>query len=50
VNDRNLLMIAREQAEKLLAADPELRAPEHEILAERVAAFQAARQTQGDAS
>ncbi len=50
VNDRDLLMIAREQAEKMLGADPELRAPEHAILAERVAAFQAARQTQGDAS
>ncbi len=50
VNDRDLLMIAREQAEKLLGADPELRAPEHQVLAERVAAFHAARQTQGDAS
>ncbi|MGQ9902856.1 MAG: ATP-dependent DNA helicase RecG [Anaerolineae bacterium] len=50
VNDRDLLLIAREQAEKLLAADPELRAPEHRVLAQRVAAFQAARPTQGDAS
>lgn len=50
VNDRDLLLVAREQAEKLLAADPELRAPEHQVLAQRVAAFQAARSTQGDAS
>jgi len=50
MNDRDLLMTARQQAEKVLEADPDLRAPEHQILAERVAAFQAARQTQGDAS
>ncbi|MCS7061384.1 MAG: ATP-dependent DNA helicase RecG [Anaerolineae bacterium] len=48
MNDRDLLFVAREQAEKLLAGDPELTAPEHAVLAERVAAFQAARQAQGE--
>ena len=50
MNDRDLLMTARDQAEQLLAADPELRAPENERLAERVSAFQAARTAEGDAS
>jgi ATP-dependent DNA helicase RecG len=50
VNDRDLLMTAREQAMKLLDRDPDLEAPEHRILSEKSAAFWTVHQDRGDAS
>jgi ATP-dependent DNA helicase RecG len=49
--DRDLLERAREQAERIAGADPELNAPEHGLLAQKVNAFWSARQeSKGDAS
>ena len=49
IKDRDLLTVARDEAEGLIMADPLLTAAGHELLAERVAAFWRGRQ-QGDAS
>ncbi len=49
IKDRDLLNMAREEAEKVIAADPDMRLPEHALLAERVRAFWANREG-GDAS
>ena len=48
--DRDLLARAKEQAEKLTGADPELDQPEHERLREKVVDFWARRESHGDAS
>jgi ATP-dependent DNA helicase RecG len=39
LKDRDLLTVARDEAEKIIAADPSIDAPEHQLLAERVKAF-----------
>jgi ATP-dependent DNA helicase RecG len=49
IKDRDLLSLARDEAEKVIAADPEVQAPEHALLAERVHGFWKTRE-QGDAS
>ncbi|MBX7213371.1 MAG: ATP-dependent DNA helicase RecG [Thermoflexales bacterium] len=49
-NDRDLLLRAREQAERLNELDPELAAPEHTALRDQIATFWARRVTAGDAS
>jgi ATP-dependent DNA helicase RecG len=50
LHDRDLLLVAREQAEQVFAQDPALSAPEYELLSEKVAAFWAAHENHGDAS
>jgi ATP-dependent DNA helicase RecG len=50
LHDRDLLLIAREQAEQLFAQDQTLGAPEHQLLGQKVAAFWAAHENHGDAS
>jgi ATP-dependent DNA helicase RecG len=49
IKDRDLLTLAREEAEKVIAADPDIAAPDNALLAERVHTFWRTRQ-QGDAS
>jgi ATP-dependent DNA helicase RecG len=49
VKDRDLLTLARDEAEKTIRDDPALEKPEHALLAERVQAFWAHRD-RGDAS
>ena len=39
LSDRELLLVARDEAARLLAQDPELAAPVHAFLAARVASF-----------
>jgi ATP-dependent DNA helicase RecG len=39
LKDRDLLAVARDEAEKIIAADPNIDAAEHQLLAERVKAF-----------
>jgi ATP-dependent DNA helicase RecG len=50
LRDRDLLMLAREQAEQVFARDPELTSSEHQLLADKVIAFWAAHENHGDAS
>jgi ATP-dependent DNA helicase RecG len=50
LRDRDLLLVAREQAEKVYERDLRLAAPEHQLMAEKIAAFWAAHETHGDAS
>jgi ATP-dependent DNA helicase RecG len=49
VRDRDLLQIARDEAERVIGADPAMDHPEHALLAERVSAFWNSREA-GDAS
>ena len=39
LSDRELLAVAREEAARLIAQDPDLAAPQHASLAARVASF-----------
>ena len=39
LSDRELLAVAREEAARLIAQDPDLAAPQHAALAARVASF-----------
>lgn len=50
IGDQDLLTMAREQAQKLIERDPSLGAPEHALLAAKVDAFWAQRESRGDAS
>lgn len=50
IGDRDLLELARSQAEQLLAADPALAAPDCKQLAEKVTTFWQTREKSGDAS
>ncbi len=50
MRDRDLLLAAREQVEHLFEHDPQLAAPELQILSEKVQAFWAAHETHGDIS
>jgi ATP-dependent DNA helicase RecG len=49
IKDRDLLTVAREEAEHVIHIDPNLEAPAHALLAERVRAFWSHRD-RGDAS
>ncbi len=49
IKDRDLLTAAREEAERVIQLDPDLEAPAHTLLAERVQAFWSNR-ARGDAS
>lgn len=50
IGDRDLLELARSQAEQLLAADPALAAPDCKLLADKVNTFWQTREKSGDAS
>lgn len=50
IGDTDLLAMARDQAQKIFARDASLSAPEHKLLADKVDAFWAARESKGDAS
>ena len=50
IHDRDLLMIAREQAERIFQQDAQLAAPENRLLAEKILSFWTSRETHGDAS
>lgn len=50
IGDRDLLELARSQAEQLLAADPTLAAPDCKLLADKVNTFWQTREKSGDAS
>ncbi|HEY3289506.1 MAG TPA: ATP-dependent DNA helicase RecG, partial [Anaerolineae bacterium] len=49
-SDRDLLMVAREQAERIYQQDPQLTAPENQLLASKVQTFWESRENHGDAS
>lgn len=50
LRDRDLLLVAREQAEMVFSRDLELSTPEYRPLADKVATFWAAHENHGDAS
>ena len=50
IRDSDLLASAREQAEKVYKSDSDLIGQDHRLLAEKIQAFWAARETHGDAS
>ena len=50
LRDRDMLMVARDQAERVITQDPELITPEHQALATKVLAFWSSHQSHGDAS
>lgn len=50
IRDRDMLLVAREQAERVITADPQLIAPENVALLERIRSFWTSHQNHGDAS
>jgi ATP-dependent DNA helicase RecG len=50
IRDRDLLILAREQAERIFQQDPQLATPDNRFLADKVQSFWTARETHGDAS